>query len=170
MTLEVALNGIEIPTNIRKELTIVDVPHISFDEKICEGQIVVHNEIAKDISEIFNILLKKMFPIMQVIPIVHYGWDDSISMIANNSSGFNYRLITGTNRLSNHSYGRAVDINPMQNPYTQLNGITVPRNSLYEITEKGTITEEIAQVFKSYGFGWYGDRDQKDWQHFEKVA
>lgn len=37
--------------------------------------------------------------------------NDNKSMSANNTSAFNYRVISGTKKLSNHSYGLAIDIN-----------------------------------------------------------
>lgn len=129
----------------------------------------MHGEVAKEVQEIFEKLLEVRFPIEQIIPVVAYGWDDDVSMAANNTSAFNYRFIFGTTRLSNHSYGRAIDINPVQNPYTQHNGIVVPHDARYDLAQPGTITTEIASLFTSYGWQWGGDWEkQKDWQHFEK--
>ncbi len=169
MTLEEALAGKEIPNEIRKNLTLVNIPYFSFDKEVCEGQLVVHTEVAEEVQHIFKKLSEIQFPIQQVVPIVSYGWDDDASMASNNTSAFNYRAIAGTNRLSNHSYGRAVDINPVQNPYTQRGGAVVPPGAQYDPTKRGTITPEIALVFKSYGWEWGGDwMERKDWQHFEK--
>ncbi len=110
------------------------------------------------------------FPIAQMVHIVAYGWDDDVSMRANNSSAFNYRFIFGTDRLSNHSFGRAIDINPMQNPYKQRNGILVPPGAQYDLTQEGTITKDIAGLFISHGWEWGGNwEEQKDWQHFQKT-
>ncbi|MHB8710513.1 MAG: M15 family metallopeptidase [Minisyncoccota bacterium] len=171
MTLEEALAGKEIPDEIRKTLALVNVPYVSFDAHMREGQIVVHRELAEEVQEIFKELLEMRFPIAQITPVTAYAWDDSISMAANNSSAFNHRLIFGTDRLSNHSYGRAIDINPMQNPYMQRDGVVVPPGARYDPTQPGTITNEIASLFKSRGWQWGGDwQDRKDWQHFEKLT
>jgi peptidoglycan LD-endopeptidase CwlK len=91
----------------------------------------------------------------------------------NNTSAFNYREIIGTNRVSNHSLGRAIDINPMQNPYYALDGNTYPVGATYEQNAKGTIlsTGEVVAVFKKYGWDWLGERSKnKDFQHFQKLT
>jgi peptidoglycan L-alanyl-D-glutamate endopeptidase CwlK len=170
MSLEQALAGKEIPDEVRKSLTLVSVPYLSFDREVRKGQLVVHMEVAADVQEIFKKLLEMQFPIKQITPVVAYAWDDDASMAANNTSAFNYRVIVGTDRLSNHSYGRAIDINPVQNPYTQRDGAVVPSGAYYDSAQPGTITAEIATLFKLYDWQWGGDwQQQKDWQHFEKL-
>lgn len=169
MTLDEALAGKEIPKDISDKLTLIAVPFLSFESEVCEGELVVHADLAEEVKEIFNTLFEKRFPIERMVPVVMYGWDDDASMAANNSSAFNYRFIAGTDRLSNHSFGRAIDINPFQNPYTQRDGKVVPDGAQYDPTQPGTVTEDIAAVFKSRGWQWGGDwQDRKDWQHFEK--
>jgi len=169
MSLDEALAGKEIPGDIRKNLTLINVPFFSFDGEVREGQLVVHAEVAAEVEQIFKKLFEIRFPIEQMVPIVAYGWDDDVSMVANNTSAFNYRVIFGTDRLSNHSYGCAIDINPVQNPYIQRGGTIVPPGARYDSTQPGTVTVEIADLFESYGWDWGGDwKDRKDWQHFEK--
>lgn len=130
---------------------------------------MVHTDLAEEVTRLFEKLQKIRFPIQQITPVVTYEWDDNASMAANNTSAFNYRFIAGTERLSNHSYGRAIDINPFQNPYTQRDGTVVPTGAVYDTTKPGTVTSEIASIFKSYGWEWGGDwNERKDWQHFEK--
>lgn len=171
MSLGEALAGKEIPNEIKKELTLISVPFFSFGGEGQEGQLVVHAGIAGEVQEIFKKLAERQFPIQQIVPVVAYGWDDNASMAANNTSAFNYRAIAGTDRLSNHSYGRAIDINPVQNPYTQRDGLVVPLGACYDPAQKGTITTEVASLFKSYGWDWGGDwKERKDWQHFEKPS
>lgn len=171
MSLDEALEGKDIPDDIKKTLTLVDIPFLSFDGEVQEGQLVVHTDVAKEVQDIFRKLLGMQFPFKQIIPIVAYEWNDNVSMVANNTSAFNYRIISGTNRLSNHSYGRAIDINPVQNPYTQRDGAVVPPGAHHDPTQPGTVTVEIADLFKSYGWSWGGDWEgRKDWQHFEKPS
>jgi hypothetical protein len=130
---------------------------------------VVHRSIVDEVDAIFRELLEQRFPIFQITPVVAFDWDDDASMAANNTSAFNYRTIAGTNRLSTHASGRAIDINPLQNPYTQLNGVVVPPGARYDLSEPGTVTPDIAQVFTAYGWRWGGHwRPRRDWQHFEK--
>ncbi len=171
MTLGEALAGKDIPNDIKKNLTLISVKFFSFGGEVREGQLVVHAAVAEEVQEIFEKLAERRFPIQQIVPIVAYGGDDNASMAANNTSAFNYRVIFGTDRLSNHSYGRAIDINPLQNPYLQRDGALMPPGAHYDLTQSGTITPEIASLFKSYGWGWGGDWvPQKDWQHFEKTG
>lgn len=169
MTLAEALAGKEIPDELKDTLVLIAVPYHSFDGDVREGKLVIHRDLAHEVQHIFKILCEKQFPIQSITPIVAYDWDDDASMAANNSSAFNYRLIRHTDRLSNHSYGRAIDINPYQNPYLQRDGKTVPPGAHYDVRNKGTVTPEIAEIFISRGWQWGGNwRERKDWQHFEK--
>jgi hypothetical protein len=89
----------------------------------------------------------------------------------NNTSGFNYRFISGSKILSKHASGLAIDINPKQNPYIK-NGTTTPDGSIYEIDSIGTLTEDsrIVKEFKKRGWTWGGDwKSLKDYQHFQKI-
>lgn len=169
MTLPEALAGKEFPGAIRETLTLVDIQHYSFDGHIHHGQLVIHHDLVDDAKSVFEKLLQLQFPIAKMIPISVYAWDDNASMADNNSSAFNYRVIALTDRLSNHSFGRAIDINPVQNPYTQLDGEVVPQGAVYNPTVPGTLIKEIVDIFKSYGFEWGGDWERKDWQHFQKA-
>lgn len=170
MTFDEAVEGIDFPIEIRKNLTLINVMSVSFDNKIHKGQIVIHKKLSAELKEIFDELLAKRFPIEKVIPVVKYNWDDESSMNDNNSSGFNYRVIHGTDKLSNHSYGIAVDINPKQNPYIAGKKIQ-PKGAKYNKKAVGTITPEsvVVEAFKKRGWEWGGDwKSRKDYQHFEK--
>jgi len=169
MTLEEALRGREIPDPIRESLVLIDIPHLSFKGTEEVGQMLLHKELSKEVSELFAELLEQGFPVMKIIPVVFYDWDDEKSMEANNTSAFNYRTIMGTNRLSNHSFGRAIDINPLQNPYVLSDGTVSPKGAIYDPTQGGTMTPTLASIFKKRGWRWGGDwQSPKDWQHFEK--
>ena len=158
------------PKIILRRQIVVNVSYYSFDDKTHRGQIIVAKDLAQDVKDVFKLLLQEKFPISSVIPISEFWWDDELSMRANNSSGFNYRTITGTNRLSNHAYGRAIDINPLLNPYVK-EGIVKPHGATYRLDEPGTITSnsKITSFLKQRGWTWGGDwKDRKDYQHFEK--
>jgi hypothetical protein len=93
-------------------------------------------------------------------------------MEENNTSGFNYRKVANKDKLSNHSFGFAIDFNPFQNPAVYSDGTSSPKGSKYDKSKKGTISSEtfIAQEFKKLGWTWGGDWvSMKDYQHFEKV-
>lgn len=167
-SLEEALAGKEIPHGVRNHLALASVTYYSFDGLMHEGQLVVHELLVPEIKTIFNELFEMEFPILQVRPIVAYAWDDNASMAANNTAAFNYRTIAGTDRLSNHSYGLAIDINPLQNPYLQHDGAIVPPGAVYDPAQPGTITAPVAERFISRGWEWGGNWERKDWQHFQK--
>lgn len=167
---EEAISGKEIPKEITKNLVLLNVEYYSFDDKLHRGQIVLHKRAEKDIKEIFEIIKEIKFPISKVIPVVKYHWSDEASMNDNNTSAFNYRKVKGQKVLSFHSYGLAIDINPIQNPHIKRNLIQ-PSNAKYDIKAAGTILKNsrIVQEFKKRGWQWGGTwRSSKDYQHFEK--
>jgi peptidoglycan LD-endopeptidase CwlK len=171
MNLEEALKGLEVPDEIREELVVITVPYISFEGTSNEGQVVAHKKVLEELKEIFSELHALGFPIHRITPISAYGWDDEASMAANNTSAFNYRLIYGTQELSNHARGLAVDINPLINPYTARDLSIHPEGAEYIPARPGTFTAESAAVnaFLSRGWKWGGDWPVKDWHHFYKV-
>lgn len=169
MTLADVLKGKDIPQAITESLALISVRHIDFDSRIREGWLVVHTDLAKEAQEIFEELYSRGFPIERMQPVHLYDWDDSRSMADNNTSAFNYRVMTDGARISHHAYGRAIDINPLVNPYCHSDGTIAPRGAVYDPAQPGAVTRDIADLFKSRGWVWGGDwSDPKDWQHFEK--
>ncbi|MGQ9818451.1 MAG: M15 family metallopeptidase [Candidatus Kapaibacteriales bacterium] len=171
MTFEEAIMGSKAPKGIIDSLILLDVFYYSFDNQLHKGQLLVNKLVAKDIQEIFEIILESKFPIAKVIPIVKYNWSDSISMEDNNTSAFNYRFVAGTNRLSMHSFGRAIDINPFFNPVVYKDGRTEPRRAVYDTSKLGTFTEDnfIVKEFQKRGWRWGGHfSSYKDFHHFDK--
>jgi hypothetical protein len=170
MSFEEAVAGREFPKEIRENLALVEVQYVSFDGLVHQGQLVVHRDLADDVRVRFVELLFIRFPIEKVIPIVAYDWDDEASMQDNNTSAFNYRAIYPITKLSNHSTGRAIDINPKLNPCTASNGVIQPLGGVYDVTVSGTLvaSNKAVAVFVANGWTWLGARARKDWQHFEK--
>ena len=168
--LEEALEGISVPPEIKKNLILLNVQYYSFDNKLHQGQLVANRNLRDDLITIFKLIKENRFPIKKAIPIAHYNWDDEKSMEDNNTSSFNYRFIAGTKKLSNHSFGTAIDINPLYNPYIRKD-LHQPKGSEYNPNQGGTITRDsfLVKAFKSLGWDWGGDwKDRKDYQHFEK--
>lgn len=169
-SLSEALTGIDIPTKIRKMLTLVTVYYYSFDGRLHKGQLVINKNLIKDIREIFEEIKTKKFPVDKVIPIYKYNWNDMASMRDNNTTAFNYRFIKGTKKISKHATGRAIDINPKLNP--QINkGVVTPQGSVYNTQTRGTISDAsfIVKSFLKRGWHWGGYwKHSKDYQHFEK--
>jgi hypothetical protein len=169
-TLDEALKGSTIPHSIKSRLELVTVMYYGFDNRLHQGQIIVHRKVVDDVREIFKLLEETKFPVEKVIPIVKYNWSDEKSMEDNNSASFNYRVVSGSKILSMHANGLAIDINPMQNPYVK-NGDINPAGSSYNLKAKGTIEPDskIVKAFKERGWIWGGNwKSLKDYQHFQK--
>jgi peptidoglycan LD-endopeptidase CwlK len=171
ITLQQSFAGKEIPNTNTKNLQMIDVEYYSFDKRLHRGQIVIHKELAGDIKEIFAMIKEKQFPIKKVIPMNNYNWSDEASMKDNNTSGFNYRVISGTRTFSAHALGRAIDINPFLNPMIK-NGKVSPEGAVYNKYARGTITSRswLTHEFYKRGWRWGGNwKFTQDYQHFEKT-
>jgi len=169
-TFEEAISGIEIPESIINQITLIDVEYYSFDNLLHKGQVLINKKAVKDIKNIFEFIKSSHFPVAKVIPVVKYNWSDQTSMSDNNTSVFNYRKVKGYKVLSPHSYGLAIDINPLQNPH--IKGKTIqPINAKYDLKEPGTIVRDskLVSEFRKRGWQWGGLWSSlKDYQHFEK--
>lgn len=171
VTLKDALTGKEIPEANKRNLTILNVQYYSFDNKVHSGQLVIAKDLAQDIREIFALIKEKRFRIKKVIPVNNYKWDDEASMLDNNTSAFNYRVVSGTRTFSAHATGRAIDINPYLNPMIRKNSIS-PKGARYIPAAPGTISRNswVLKEFRKRGWRWGGDwTTMKDYQHFEKT-
>ena len=166
-----ALSGLDIPIDIKERLTILELSYFGMDSVYHhDGLLVVEKSSARAVEKVFNRLKRDSFPIQSIIPVNAFGWDDDISMRANNTSCFNYRSAVGSGRLSEHAYGHAIDINPLINPFFK-GGKVYPSNGTYEDTIPGTILagDPVIQYFAEIGWKWGGDWiNSKDYQHFSK--
>ncbi len=169
------------PAHIMQAQRMLGVSHYGFDGLVRQGSIVVHDEVTDDVTKFFKKALELKFPIERVVPISDekYRWDDELSMADNNTSGFNYRTILGTDNLSNHATGRAFDVNPRQNIYVKYDKegrevFCYPKGAIYDEKAKGTLTREhpLVLLMKEKGWAWGGDWQRGDgvvdYQHFEK--
>lgn len=163
----------------RSDLRYIKILHRNINGDILLGEIVCNKHIAKDLIVIFRELYNASYPIERMILIDNYDADDERSMSANNSSCFNFRFVAGTTTLSNHSMGKAIDINPLYNPYVKKRA----DGSYYVSPEQGRPYADRSKnfdykidhndlcykLFKKHGFTWGGDWiSLKDYQHFEK--
>jgi hypothetical protein len=164
--------GCPVPLTDLRQLTVT---YLDFHEQAKQGVIYVHKDVARELKTIFEDLYKARFLIEKMAPVEEYGGSDDASMAANNTSAFNCRDITGTlGRFSNHSWGRAVDINPLTNPYVKGDSVLPPAGRAYlDRTQQhpGSILRDslIVKEFESRGWTWGGKwSDRQDYQHFEK--
>ena len=113
---------LSVPNMAQKAADIVtlQIPHYDKDGNPTTGILECNKSIAKDLEEIFAELYKAKYRIERMRPTNEYDGDDDKSMAANNTSCYNYRVMTGSKkRLSKHALGLAIDINPLYNPYVK---------------------------------------------------
>lgn len=160
------------------DLVCLNVLHVNLEGDTCQGTMVCNKAISEDLLDIFEELFKAHYPIERIVLIDEYDADDELSMEDNNSSCFNYRPVPGTTRLSKHSQGMAVDINPLYNPYVKTTGgktSVLPKNATpytdrtKQYPYKITRDDICCRLFLAHGFRWGGNwRTMKDYQHFER--
>lgn len=187
-----AMNGksyIENPDISYDDLRYIKVLHYNFRHQIQVGELVVNQAIAEDCRQIFMELFQEEYEINSMYLIDRYyekdqarnGEQVDISSINDdNTSAFHYRKIAGTEVLSNHAYGMAIDINPLENPYVKEADLQQTVASPYK--DYNSYKDRTAQrahmiskddacyrIFKAHGFQWGGEwNGNKDYQHFEK--
>lgn len=166
-----------------ESLRYIKMPHYNFNGQIQVGEMVVSKEILEDVFAVFKELFEAEYQIQSMYLVDNY-WTgdpdttDSASIDVNNTSAFCFRMATGSQKLSNHAYGKAIDINPQQNPYVSYSS-GKPKwshSNADDYIDRSTglphvIThEDLAyKVFTSHGFRWGGDwNNPKDYQHFDK--
>ena len=155
-------------------LSYLTLTYIGYDGESHIGNMIVDKNLADEVILIFKELYEVKFPIEKIRLACEYGGVDELSMEDNNTSAFNDRPVTGGSGLSYHQLGRAIDINPLVNPY--IKGSVVLPASAKGYTDRendtaGIITSDgdCVRIFKKYGWTWGGDwRSLKDYQHFEK--
>jgi hypothetical protein len=158
------------------DLRLLTMRYIGFDRQPHVGQMVVHRRHARDIVDVFRELYDKRFPIRRMRLIDAYGGDDNRSMAADNTSAYNCRTVAGTRTFSNHAYGAAVDINPVENPYVTATGVlpsagrsfvdvdrSPDANAARGVIVKGDV---VVRAFERIGWEWGGVWNDPDYQHF----
>lgn len=162
----------------RQDLRHIRVLHWDYDKKIHVGELVCNKKIADKLVSIFRQLFEQRYPIERMVLPEEYDADDEKQMRANNTSCFCYRPIAGSSKLSKHSLGLAIDINPLYNPYYKVlkdgTRFVQPATAKIYCNRKATFPYKIDhkdlcyRLFKANGFQWGGDwRSSKDYQHFE---
>ena len=163
-----------------EDLRYVHILHYNFEGDVAEGELICNALIAQDLTEIFYELYRAEYQLEKVRLIDEYLADDDASMEDNNTSCFNYRVVEGSDTLSKHAYGLAIDINPFYNPYVRYNndgslhidpaGSEAYADRSAEFPYKIDANDLCLQLFKEHGFTWGGDwNSMKDYQHFQKV-
>jgi hypothetical protein len=155
------------------DLRLLKVRHWGFDGEVHRGRLVVHEDSARGMVRVLRNLFRHHFPIRRMRLVDAYGADDHRSMNADNTSAFNCRFVSGTSRWSEHAYGHAIDINPVENPYADIDGyVSPPAGAPYRDRSqraKGLIHRggNVVRAFAAIGWEWGGYWSwPKDYQHF----
>jgi D-alanyl-D-alanine carboxypeptidase len=157
-----------------RDLRLLTLDYRGFGGTIRQGKLIIHKGPAWRIKLVFRELFYAGFRMRRMVPIDRYGGDDHRSMNANNTSGFNCRFVSGTSTWSQHAYGKAIDINPIQNPW--VNGSYVSpttgapfadrsRHAIGMIHGGDKVVRAFADANWKWGGYWIG---AKDYMHFSR--
>jgi poly-gamma-glutamate synthesis protein (capsule biosynthesis protein) len=153
------------------DLRLLTVEHWGFDRRVHRGRLVVHRDAAEQMLGAMRSLYHLHFPIRRMRLVDAYGADDHRSMAADNTSAFNCRFVAGTTRWSEHAYGRAIDLNPIENPYVTDSGhVSPPAGAPFADRgrhRRGMVGSRAVRAFARVGWGWGGRwAGAADFQHF----
>ncbi len=170
--------GCPVPLSALRYLTM---SYRDFDGRARTGEMVVHRRWTREVRNAFGTLYDVGWPIARMRLVDDYGGDDDRSMAANNTSGFNCRRVAGQTSWSDHAYGEAIDINPLQNPYVRPGSIVPPAGRRFATLDRGSsapaplgvirVEDRPVKAFARFGWQWGGYwTSSKDWQHFAAPA
>lgn len=175
-------NEASSPAVSYEDLRYMNVLYYDFNGEVQIGELICNQGIAQDLVEIFYELYRNEYQIEKIRLIDEYDGDDTASMLDNNTSCFNYRVVDGTDSLSKHAIGCAIDINPFYNPYVVFNkdgsgktyispeGSEIYADRSQDFPYKIDENDLCYKLFKEHGFTWGGDWNScKDYQHFQKT-
>lgn len=156
-----------------RDLRLLTLRHRRFDGTTGTGRLIVHRDVARAVLEAFRQIYATGAPIRRMTPVDAYGASDFRSIEADNTSAFNCRYVDGTTRWSQHAYGRAIDVNPIENPYVSRAGATSHPASRPFVrrtpARPGMAVESgaLVKAFDAIGWGWGGRwSGARDYQHF----
>ncbi len=155
-----------------RNLRVVRLSYVGFDRDAHHGRLIVHRRWADELVSVFRRIYEARFPIRRIRPLEAYGGDDRASMRHDNTSAFNCRYVAGTTTWSQHAYGRAIDIDPVENPYVDGSHVSPRRGARFadrSSMRRGMIAKRdvLWRAFHRIGWGWGGSwRTAKDYQHF----
>ena len=154
------------------DLRLLVLSYHGFDGVTRQGEMVVHRDQASAVVAVFRVLFEEKFPIRSMRTVDEFDSDDDASMAADNTSGFNCRTVKGTSSWSRHAFGRAIDINPVENPYVI--GWAVDPPAGYPFADRSNVRpgmisdgDIVVRTFRNHGWSWGGYWSSgQDYQHF----
>lgn len=147
-----------------EDLAYLQLDHVTFDGT-ARGELVVAAALASRTVSLFRRFWQLGFPVRQLRLVDDFAASDEASMAADNSSAFNFRVIAGTDVLSQHGLGRAIDINPVENPWRTRDRIMPDAGKAFadrNVIRPGMIVRPgpVVAAFDELGWEWGGD-----WRH-----
>jgi poly-gamma-glutamate synthesis protein (capsule biosynthesis protein) len=165
-----------------RDLRYLRMTYRGFDGHDHTGEMIVHRNVAKEVIQIFGKLYQSKYPIRKMVLVSRYNASDFQSIEADNTSAFNCRRATGSRGWSKHSFGKAIDINPIENPYIRNNGRISHKTSYrYKIRKHKNLKKPddramlirgdgAVKAFTSRHWRWGATfREARDLQHFHKM-
>ncbi|HVL90201.1 MAG TPA: M15 family metallopeptidase [Actinomycetota bacterium] len=154
------------------DLRVLRMDHWTFEGTVARGEMIVHEDQAEAVLGAFAEIFEARFPIANMVIANGYIGNDPARAQQNATSAFNCRPAVGSSTLSQHAYGLAVDINPVQNPRVTSAGVTPPDGKAYvDRTQDrpGMIKpgDAVVRAFEKIGWFWGGNYSKvKDYHHF----
>ncbi len=164
-----------------ERLSLITVSYVDFaGDEHHDGELVTMDVAAEFAARLFDELFARRFPIAKIRSVHHYNGSDDESMAQNNTSCFNHRPIEGTTTASLHSYGLAIDINPVQNPFVQFDELkgtaTIHppagwQNLNRHNRKSGMVEDVVPDLAAQQGFTVWGGRwtTPIDYHHFQTL-
>lgn len=160
------------------QLRRITLSHLGFDNQPHRGELIVHEALVPQVVAIFAQLYWQGYPIEKMRPSSQYlnangELSDEASMAGNNTSAFGCRRIPGSGHWAQHAYGRAIDLNPLLNPYLDADGVQPHNGGVYldrRRIDPGLLHDgdPAVRAFTDRGWRWGGHwRSPIDYQHFE---
>jgi hypothetical protein len=163
------------------DLRVLTVRYQGFDGRSHTGQLVVNARYAWPLANVFKRLYAMHFPIHHMQLSNTYGSGRGRPLDGDFTASFECRQAASspcsglgnkrTGSWSNHAYGMAIDLNPVENPYVGC-GMTRDKTALSYLdrsrVRRGMVTPAVLAAFESIGWGWGGawTGSTKDYMHF----
>lgn len=158
-------------------LRLLRLSYVGFDGRAHSGRLVANADAAPALVAAFRRLYAARVPIRRMEPVDAFGGSDFASIEADNTSAFNCRPVSGSSGWSQHAYGRAIDVNPIENPYVSAAGKTEHRASRPYLDRArrrpgmAVPGGAVVAAFTAQGWGWGGAwSGAKDYQHFSATG
>ncbi len=154
------------------DLRLLTLSYWGFDGAAHRGRLVVNGEVARQVVSVFRQLFQAHYPIRRMVLVDHFGADEDRVMAADDTCGYNGRWVYGKPGVwSEHAFGKAIDINPLENPYVYGGKVAPAAGRKYldrELRSPGMIEADDAAVraFASIGWVWGGSWASPDYMHF----